>query len=70
MDDVIGAGSGRSGCTPRKVDMAVQTTLTHQDLKNMEVNSFIVRDHLSKLKEKVNSIKKKDFKATTPPKPK
>jgi len=67
MDDIIGAGSGR---TPRKVDMAVQTTLTHQDLKNMEVNSFVVRDHLSKMKEKVDSIKKKELKATPPPKKK
>lgn len=59
MDDVLGFGSGR---TPRKVEMGTQTTLTLQDLKNMEVNTFVVRDHISKMKEKVESIKKKDLK--------
>ena len=68
MDDVMGVGSGR---TPRKVEMGVQTTMTLQDLKNMEVNTFVVRDHISKMKEKVDSIKKKDLKVlkvTPPPK--
>lgn len=32
----------------------------------MEVNSFVVRDHLSKMKEKVDSIKKKELKPATP----
>ena len=34
----------------------------------MEVNSFVVRDHLSKMKVKVDSIKKKELKVTPPPK--
>lgn len=32
----------------------------------MEVNSFVVRDHISKMKEKVDSIKKKEIKTVTP----
>ena len=32
----------------------------------MEVNSFVVRDHISKMKEKVDSIKKKEIKPVTP----
>ena len=63
MDDIAGGGTGR---TPRMCEMGCQTNLTLADVKQMEVNSFVVRDHLSKMKEKVDSIKKKELKPATP----
>ena len=52
--------SSRGMVTNRKADMCVQTVLTQHDLNRMEVNSLILKDQFKQMKEKVDSIMKKE----------
>lgn len=52
--------SSRSQLTNRKADMGCQTVLSHKDIQRMEVNSLILREQFQQMKEKVDTIIKKD----------